>query len=352
MSAEGRNVRLEARRHEVLEAVVRRYTANGEPVGSKVVAETSREGLSPATIRHLMAQLEEDGLLSQPHTSAGRIPTDKGYRRYVDRLVRDLRIMRSDQTAIDRRMQALEGIGVEELLERVAEMLSGLSRNVAILLSPAAGAERLRHISFVRLPGRRILVVLVSGTAQVKDCIVRAEEDFSQEELDRMSRYLLDHFAGKDLITIRNDLVDRMHEERNLYRRAWRQALSLCEESLRTCAEGPREVFVDGTAHFIRKPDFSDLQRLSELCAMFAQKERLVRILSDVLGAESELQVRIGAESGIAAMRDCAIITARYAGLNAAIGHVGVVGPMRMPYDRMIPVVAYVASSVERILRN
>lgn len=352
MRADVKDSLIDSRRREVLEAVVRRYTATGDPVGSKIVAEHSRERLSPATIRHLMAQLEEEGFLTHPHTSAGRVPTDKGYRCYVDGLIGDARIMRSDQAAIDRRMKDMEGAGLEELLERVAGMLSSLSANVAILVSPSKEPEVLQHISFVRLTGGRILVVLVSNAAQVKNSIVRAEEDFSQEELDRMARYLQENFAGQDLLSIREQLIQRMREERIPIKRAWQRAHALCEEGLRAYAEGPRDIFVEGTAHFIRKPDFSDLERLSALYEMFAQKERLVQILGQLIGRESGLQVRIGTESGIAAMRDCAIISTRYSGLNEAIGHLGVVGPIRMPYARMIPVVEYVARCVERILQH
>lgn len=343
-----------ARKREVLEAVVRTYTASGTPVGSGVVAERSREHLSPATIRNLMAELEAEGLLTHPHTSAGRVPTDKGYRQYVDGLLREIRIKPADRLAIDRRMDAMPCVGLEGLMARVTEMLSQISRNVAILFVPSTHHDLLQHIGFVRLSDHRVLVVRVSSAAKVKDHIVRLEEDFTQEELDSMARFLLENFAGKSLVVIRNQLVGRMGEARDGRDRTCRRALHLYHESLRTRPAEEPEVFVEGTAHFIRMPDFNDPQKLSELCHMFEQKERLIRILNQCIDSENctTTQVRIGAESGVPAMRDCAIITASYAGLNDVVGHVGIVGPTRLPYARMIPVVEYVARRVERILHH
>src|SRR5947209_16902586 len=212
----------DSRRQAVLSAIIEEHLISGETVGSHVVSDrfASAAGWSSATIRNVMAGLEELGLLQQPHTSAGRIPTDKGYRYYVDHMLDSTRLSKTD-------LRAIESIGFgrettvrpDRLLEKASHVLSELSENVGIVVWPSLAENRLRHIRFVRLPDRRVLVVLVSNSNIVHDKVITLDEEFAQDELDRTARYLNVEFSGKSLLAIRAEIIELMREEQAMYER-------------------------------------------------------------------------------------------------------------------------------------
>src|SRR5207244_6172656 len=257
----------DSRRQAVLSAIIEQHLISGEAVGSHVVSDkfASAAGWSSATIRNVMAELEELGLLQQPHTSAGRIPTDKGYRYYVDNMLDSTRLSKTD-------LRAIESIGFgrettvrpDRLLEKASHVLSELSENVGIVMLPSLAENRLRHIRFVRLPDNRILVVLMSTSNIVHDKVIRIDEQFSQDELDRTARYLNAEFGGKSLSVIRAEIIELMKEEKALYDRLLRNAIILCERSLdEESATG--EVYIDGTFNIFTKPEFASAEKIREL---------------------------------------------------------------------------------------
>lgn len=352
--------RPDTRAQAVLAAVIREHLRTGEPVGSRTVSErcSGASGWSSATVRNVMAELEEAGLVEQPHTSAGRVPTDKGYRFYVDHLLGEAQLSAADAEAVDSLLGMPRGQGSvsshHRLMEKVSHLLSELSENVGIVISPAPAGSRLQHIEFMRVADGRILVVLVFAPNIVQHKIVRIDEPLTQEELERTARYLNAEFSGKTLVKIRAEILQLMRAEKALYDRLLHHAMLLCEQSLGDDEETAGEVFIDGASNILVKPDFNDLERLRALFRTLEEKSRLVKLLNECIEPDAffgGVRVRIGRELGTPAMQTCALISAPYRlGGGDAVGTISVVGPMRVEYARLIGVVNYVAHSVERVL--
>ena len=343
------------REKEILYSIVRTHIATGEPVGSFALAKQSSERLSSATMRSICAELEDEGYLTHPHTSAGRVPTDKGYRYYVDNLMGSTKISRSDATRINERLLGDDCLAIPgRLMERTSQLLSQLSDNVGIVVPPPITQDILHHIEFVRLTDSRILVITVSSAGRVQDRVIRSDEEFSQDELNSTSRYLVENFQGCTLTDMRDELVRRMSEEKALYDRLLRNAVALCSQSLQ---EGDQpDVFIEGASNIIAKRDFSDTERMRALFKMFEQKNRIVKILNECIDnaqreAVAAVGVRIGSENRFVDLRGCTVIASPcfYSGGTAA-GSIGVVGPTRIEYDRLISIVDYIAKLFERVL--
>lgn len=342
--------RLDGRKREILATIVKDHIATGQPVGSFTLAKQSRENLSSATIRNICAELEDDGFLTHPHTSAGRLPTDKGYRFYVDNVLGLKRLSRSDTAIINERLLDEQSLANPELLmERTSRLLSQLSDNVGIVVSPSSAEDILHHIEFVKLPDSRVLVITVSNAGRVQDRVIRVEAEFNQDELNSTSRYLVDNFRGWTLAEIRDELLLRMSEEKALYDQFLLNAVLLCSQSLQ---EGDQpDVFIEGASNIIAKPDFADTERMRALFKMFEQKSRIVKILNECIESATReaVAVRIGSENRFADLRNCTVIASPcvYPG-GAAVGSIGVVGPTRLEYDRLIAIVDYIARLFER----
>jgi len=347
--------------------LINEHLVTGEPVGSRTIAERAPRtaGWSAPTIRNVMCELEEAGLVEQPHTSAGRVPTDKGYRFYVDHMLAgqtDLlsaRLSKADLAAINQ----LLGISQSELssapsrlMEKTSHLLSALSQNVGIVVSPSLADNVLQHIEFVHLSDKRILVVLISAPNIVQNKIIQLEEELSQEELERTARYLNVEYSGKSLVTIRAEILELMQAEKTLYDTLLQNAILLCDRSLEGEEEATGDVYIDGASNILAKPDFSDVERMRELFRTFEEKSRLVKILSECVARDQTMtgvRVVIGREHVAPSMQSCALITASYRiGDGHASGTLGVVGPVRIEYARMMTVVNYVARLVERLLRD
>jgi heat-inducible transcriptional repressor len=351
----------DARGQAVLSAIIKEHLRTGEPVGSRTISESfsGGAGWSSATIRNVMGELEEAGLVEQPHTSAGRIPTDKGYRFYVDHMVGDARLSRADLSAIDRTLGIVSGDANAQpnrLMERVSHLLSELSENVGIVVSPPMTDNRLEHIEFLPLSDGRILVVLVFASNVVQNKIIRIDDPLGQEELERAARYLNAEFSGKSLQAIRTEILAMMREEKALYDRLLRHAVLLFERSLEGDESETGDVYVDGASNILAKPDFSDVERLRELFRTFEAKSRLVKILGECIAREpvfGDVHVVIGREHTAPSLQSCTLITTPYRlGEGQVIGTLGVVGPMRIEYARTMAMVNYIARLVERMLRE
>jgi heat-inducible transcriptional repressor len=344
----------------ILSAIINEHLISGEPVGSKSVAGkfANASGLSSATIRNVMGELEEKGLLEQPHTSAGRVPTDKGYRFFVDNLLGVLSISNDDLHLINNKF-GLNELDLPEtpdrLMERTSQLLSALSNNIGIVVSPSLAKDRLQHIEFVNLSDKRILVILVSAPNIVHNKIIRLKETFSNEDLERTARYLNTEFSGKSLAEIRASILKLMHEETALFDKLLQTAVILCSESIESEDATHGEVYVDGTSNILTKRDFADLERLRELVRMIEEKSRLVQILTGCIerdpSVKGDVQVIIGSENSAPSMQNCTLITAPYRiGSGEAVGTLSVLGPTRIEYARMISIVSYVARVMEKMM--
>ena len=350
----------DSRGQSILTAIINEHFVTGEPVGSKTIAEkfASASGLSSASIRSVMGDLEDLGLLEQPHTSAGRVPTDKGYRFYVDNLLGVLSLSNDDLYRIGDEFGLRESELVDtpdRLMERTSQLLSALSNNVGIVVSPSLANDRLQHIEFVNLSENRILVVLVSAPNIVHNRIIRLNVTFSKEELDRTANYLNTQFSGKSLAEIRSEILRLMHEEKTMFDRLLQTAVILCSQSIEGTENNLGEVYFDGTSNILTKRDFADLERLRELLSMIGERSRLLEILNECIARDTDgkgdVQVVIGSENHTPSLQNCTLISAPYrVGGGSAVGTLTVLGPTRIEYARMISIVSYVARVLEKVM--
>lgn len=349
---------LDDRSREMLALLISTHIATGEPVGSRSISQFTREKLSPATVRNVISELEEAGYLEQPHTSAGRVPSDKGYRFYVDHILDQTRISESDETAIQKgfrgEIPAAQWPSADQLMSRASHLLSHFSESVGIVVSPSIAHDVIKHIDFVRLSDGRILVITVSRAGLVQDRLVRIDEDLTQDELNRTANYVNANFAGMSLSTIRTELLKRLSEEKALYDRLLQNAIMICNRGLNDSEQDAPDVFVDGASNIVTKPDFADTERMRELLRVFEEKNRLIKILTECLGGDvpQPVAIRIGAENSLPSLRRCSVITSHYGYGNQIVGSVGVVGPVRMEYARMIGIVNYIARLLEQALTD
>ncbi|MEP7274620.1 MAG: heat-inducible transcriptional repressor HrcA, partial [Acidobacteriota bacterium] len=343
---------LDERSREMLALLIRAHIAKGEPVGSRTISKLTREGLSPATVRNIIGDLEEAGYLEQPHTSAGRVPTDKGYRFYVDHILEQTRLSESDENTIQLGLFGDRWPTAEQLMSRASHLLSRYSDNVGIVVLPNLSHDVIKHLEFVRLSDEQILVITVSRTGIVQDRLIRVMESFTQDELDRTARYVNANFAGMTLLAIREELLKKMSEEKALYDRLLQNAILLCEQGLGDDNQSGQEVFVEGTSNIIAKSDFADTERMRQLFRIFEEKTKLVKLLNECVGPISTQQVgiRIGGENNLPGLHGCTVITSSYGYGDQVVGSLGVLGPVRMEYARTISVVNYVARILEQAL--
>ncbi len=340
---------LEKRREQILAAIIRQYISSGVPVGSKAVARQLSEGLSPATIRNVMAELEAEGYLGQPHTSAGRVPTDQAYRFYVDRMTGTARLQRTVERYIEKKLTAGPFDPVD-LMATTSRVLSNVSHQVGLVLGPALEEKLLEHIKFVKLPEHRVLAVIVSKPDLVEDKLLRLDEDFSQEDLDRTANFLNTEFRGWSLRTIRLEIFKRMEEDKIASDRLLKNVATLFMWGA-LAVEEPGPLFVDGTAKMLVRPEFEDVRRIRELLTAFEEKAKLIRILGGCLeSCGSDVRILIGQENPEGRMQHCTFIVAPFHYRSRAVGALGVVGPTRMEYDRAITTVNYVARLTSRLL--
>lgn len=343
------DIQLDRRKGGILAAVVRLFVVTGVPVGSKAVAEHLSEPLSSATIRNVMVELEEEGYLVQPHVSAGRIPTDKAYRFYVDRIVEAIRLPADTRRFIEESL-AGEGDVPEKLMVRTSLLLSQVSHNVGVVLGPPLEEKVLEDIKFVRLPDRRVLAVIVSKPDLIENKVIHLEDDFSQEELDRAAEFLNGEFHGWSLRAIRLDIFKRLERMKAFCDRM----VSTVATLFRWGALGGREpgpLYVEGTDSILGQPDFGAPDVIKGLLKAFEEKVKLVKILSACLETPGPgVWTLIGRENPASEMRQCAVIVAPFRYRDRVLGALGVVGPMRMEYDRAITTVDYVAHLCSRLL--
>lgn len=346
----------DSRGQAILSAIIKEHLGTGEPVGSRTISDrfAHASGWSSATIRNVMGELEEAGLVEQPHTSAGRVPTDQGYRFYVDHMLGSARLSKADLAVINALLTDTSDTP-GRLMEKTSHLLSAISESVGIVVSPSLAENILQHIEFLRLADNRILVVLVSAPNIIRNKIIRIEDHLTQDDLERTARYLNTEFGGKSLLAIRAEILELMREEKALYDTLLRNAMLLCDMSLEGEEAATGDVYVDGASNILTKPEFSDAERMRDLFRTFEEKSRLIKILNECVARDhafpGDVQVVIGREHAAPSMQNCALITAPYrVGNGEAMGTLSVVGPMRIEYARMIAVVNYVARLFERLL--
>jgi heat-inducible transcriptional repressor len=338
------------RSRRVLAALVREYIASGEPVASSLLVSAAGLGVSSATVRNILSRLEGEGYVQQPHTSAGRIPTDLGYRFYVDLL---LEVRRSSRTAhafeARLRREAVSGLP-EEVLPQVSHALSEASRQVGFAVQPAHEAAVFDRIEFISISATRVLVVIVAGGGHVIQKVIDlGDQALTVDELREASNYLNAEFAGLPLSRAREAVVERMREERLLYDALSARAMSLASRSFAELPED-RGIYVEGAASLLGDEQRVTPATLRVLIQMIEEKQRLVRLLSEYIDGPG-LTIVIGAEHQDPTLRPLSLIASTYDD-GTGIGTIGVIGPTRMRYSRAIAAVDGAAQAVSRLLRD
>jgi heat-inducible transcriptional repressor len=355
---------LDARAQKILRAIIREHIAEGEPVASQQLARRPELDVSSATIRAVMADLEALGYLEKPHTSAGRVPTAMGYRFYVDALVRLRPPGRREMERIQRTAQEPGAGDVESQLHDFAATLHEITRYAGVVVTSRLAADVLRAIEFVRLREGRVLAVLVTATGAVQNRVLTLAEGevVSQPELDRAAAALNGLLHDLPLPAVRERIVEEMQRARADYDRAMERALTLGAQALAPApaadpAQDVKDVHITGQASLLEEPAFSDMDKARALFRSLEEKERLLQLFDRALQGRG-VQIFIGAESGLGAVRDVAVVASPYGKPAAAgaaptpLGSIGVIGPTRMDYARVIPLVEYTAAAIGRILEG
>ncbi|HEX7341165.1 MAG TPA: heat-inducible transcriptional repressor HrcA [Rhodanobacteraceae bacterium] len=330
------NPDLDARSRRLLRSLIAQYLADGEPVGSRTLARSSGLDVSPATIRNIMADLEEVGLVTSPHTSAGRIPTPRGLRLFVDSLV-ELHPLPQAQRAHLQRELSQQQATARDIMSSTSALLSAVTHFVGVVTVPGQADFPLRHIDFVALPEARVLVILVFADNQVQNRVVQLSGPLSASALEPAANYLNAHFGGLRLDAIRSQLLGELREAGSELNRVLSEAVELASATFAPMA-GEGDVLVSGQINLMDCQEMADIGRLRDLFETFQRKRDLLQLM-DMCAHAQGVQLFIGEESGFAALDGCSVVTATYGSGNRVLGSVGVIGPTRMAYERVIPVV-------------
>jgi heat-inducible transcriptional repressor len=318
---------LDDRAKLLLKTLVERYIAEGQPVGSRTLSRASGLELSPATIRNVMSDLEDLGLIASPHTSAGRVPTARGYRLFVDTM---LTAQREQITA-----PSLAPDQPQKVISNAANLLSSLSQFVGVVMAPRRSSV-FRHIEFLRLSERRILVILVSPEGDVQNRVIFTETDYSPAQLVEASNYLNAHYMGLTLEQVRERLQGEVETLRGEIAALMQAAVTVGTEAM---TQAQDEVVIAGERNLLAVSDFSsDMSHLRRAFDLFEQKAQLMRLL-DIAGQAEGVRIFIGGESQVVPFEELSVVSAPYEVDGQVVGTLGVIGPTRMPYDRMIQIV-------------
>jgi len=328
---------LSERAKYILKTLVERYIQQGQPVGSRVLSRDLDMGLSPATVRNVMADLEDMGLVQSPHTSAGRIPTVRGYRFFVDAL---LTLHPLDEASVAHLRKQLGPDSEQEnesLLETTSALLSNLTHLVGMVTVPRQEKATLRQVEFLALSNQRVLVILVINKREVQNRIIRTARPYTPSELQQAANYINSMCRGNDLWDVRDKLLRDLRKTREHMNRIMMVTVEIAEKGL-VAEQTEDDVVVAGQTHLMEYGDLADMEKLRNLFDAFGQKRDILHLLDESLKANG-LQIFIGNESGYDVLDDCSVVSAPYEVNGHRIGVLGIVGPTRMPYERIIPLV-------------
>ncbi|HZQ23219.1 MAG TPA: heat-inducible transcriptional repressor HrcA [Terriglobales bacterium] len=335
------------REREILTAIVETFISTGEPVGSRTLARGNREGLSPATIRNVMADLSDSGFLEQPHTSAGRVPTPEAFRYYVEQITGTARLSEEDQGMIQVNLAGASD--VQEFMERTSHVLSLISRNVGVTIAMAGSRNALEHVYFSRLGDQKVLAVVVTRSGVVRDRVLRM--DISQADLDLAARYINENFRGWTMEDLRAELLRRIEKERNEYDRLMKSIEQLYRQGALTSEPTSHTVFVEGAANLVAGEQ--DRQRLQDLLKTLEEKQRMAELLGAYLDAKQEaVRVVIGLDQKLPSLSNLVLIGAPARVGSEVRGSLAVIGPTRMDYQHTITAVSYIARLFDQILNE
>jgi heat-inducible transcriptional repressor len=323
---------LDARAQHLLKTLIERYVTDGQPVGSRALSRHSGLDLSPATVRNVMADLEDMGFIASPHTSAGRVPTARGYRFFVDSL---MVVKPLEEREIHRLEGELSADRPQQLVSTAAGLLSQLTQFAGVVMTPKRREATFRHLEFLRLAERRVLLILVTAEGDVQNRILHTDRGYSHSQLVEATNFFNHNFAGQSFAAIRGRIGDELRALREDIAHLMSAAVEAGEGALQ---EG-ESLVVTGERNLLNSEDFSsNMERLRRLFDLFDQKTSILHLL-DLSQHAQGVQIYIGGESGLVPLDECSVVTAPYEANGQVIGTLGVIGPTRMAYERIIPIV-------------
>ncbi len=333
----------------LLKSLVTSYINDGQPVGSKQLASSSGLNISPATIRNVMAALEKQGLVKAPHTSAGRIPTEQGIRFFVDSL---LEVQPLESRLVEQLSAELNpDQNTEALISQASQMVSELTRMAGVITVPKPSQSILRHIEFLSLPERRVLAILVINEKEVQNRVLHLDKDISQSELQSAANFLNEQFAGRDIFDVRQQLLQEMSRTRADMDRIMQSAIDIAGQALQKGSVGDKEYLVQGKTNLVRYGAAQDTSQLQQLLEVFDQKREMLNLLDRCIQAEG-VKIFIGNEMGIEGLGEFSVIASPYQVDGETLGVLGVIGPTRINYDQVIPVVDVTARLLSEALKS
>lgn len=339
---------LDERKRRILKVITDDYIASAEPVGSRTIARKYNLGLSPATIRNEMADLEEEGYLEQPHTSAGRIPSDRGYRYYVDALMQMRRLQPEEIAAIQREMDARER-AISGIIHQAARVLAQFTHFPSLISPPDRRKAIFKHVRLVKLNDRDVLILMVADTGEVMHKIVTCEEKIGEAELERLSHLFHERLRDRPLGDVGAALEKEIRAKMIVGEKLFHQAMEALIESSRL--EPVEQVVLDGASQILDQPEFAGREQFRPLLNLLEQERSLYRLLTETCGCE-RLKVAIGQENKNQAVRDCSVVTATYEVHGRPVGVIGILGPTRMDYSKVLAVVEFMAEHLSTILND
>jgi heat-inducible transcriptional repressor len=335
------------REREILTAIVETFIATGEPVGSRTLSRVNREGLSPASIRNVMADLSEAGFLEQPHTSAGRVPTPEAYKYYVEQLTGEAHLSHESQTIIQ---DSFHGISeVQEFMERTSHVLSLVSRNVGVAIATSGPKNALEHVYFSRLAEQKVLAVVITRSGVVRDRVLRL--DIAQADLDVAARYINENFRGWTMEAMRAEISRRLEQERSEYDRLMSSLEQLYNQGALQTEQPAQIVYVEGASNLVANEQ--DRERLQQLLRTLEEKQKIIELLGAYVDAKQEaVRVVIGLDEALPSMRNFVLIGAPARVGGEVMGSLAVIGPTRIDYQHTMTAVSYIARLFDKILNE
>jgi len=337
---------LDIRNRHILTSVINEYILAAEPVGSRKIAKKYNINLSPATIRNVMSDLEEMGFLHQPHTSAGRVPTERALRFYVNSILKVKSLNPVEKKRIRRKYNFSE-LEASDIIKQTSEVLSTLSHHMSLVSAPKLIGTILKHIEFIKISRNRILVIFVSQSGFIQNRIIEDCEDISQDELDKYTNYLNETLVGLSLEELRVKIEEEMKKEKIIYDQLLSKALQLSKKALGK--EPEIELYLEGQTNLLECPEFSEVEKIKTFFHAIEEKSLLLQLLDKTMEADG-VQIFIGSETELIDIKECSIITSSYRHGKNVIGALGIIGPTRMDYLKLIPIVEYSAQLVTEFL--
>jgi heat-inducible transcriptional repressor len=341
---------LRKRDQQVLEAVINDYIQSGEPVGSRAVSKRYGLKVSSATIRNVMADLVDLGLLYQPHTSAGRVPTGRGLRLYLDSIMKFKELQREERNLIRQAFREFQG-DITELLRQTSRILSKVCGQAGVVLWPKLTMARLKHIEFIRLRPNHVAVILISKSGLVHHSFLDLDEEIRQEELDRYGRYVNELLQDVPLGEVKQRILEEMRDEKILFDQLYSRALAITERAFQTTFENA-DVYIEGQTKLLNNPEFADVELMRRILEAFEEKSRIIRLLDMTLRTAMGVSIVLGPESELEELGEISLISSPYRRGDTLLGVLGVIGPMRMDYSRIIPVVEFTACLLSQLLEE